>query len=128
MSYISKSIVFMLVVLAFAAQGMSTVVMNCEVHMQGHTMHSSATQHKAPSSHMHSDGHDSEAMLLHLDSASDCCESDCACPANACSSAQLLPVAELSLLTDFVYVAAIWHGDQFPVAVATSLYRPPIFA
>ncbi|RZM84713.1 hypothetical protein C3B51_02535 [Pseudoalteromonas rubra] len=127
MSYVGKLIVFILAILAFAAQGMSAMVMNCEVHMQGHTMHGTA-MHKAPSNHHHGDELDSELLLVHPDSAQDCCESDCACPANACSSAQLLPVAEFSLTTDPVFLAAIWHDDQLPIAVAQSLYRPPIFA
>ncbi|WP_138544027.1 hypothetical protein [Pseudoalteromonas rubra] len=128
MNYIIKSSVLMLVVLAFAAQGLSTVVMNCEVHMQGHTMHGSAMQHKAQTNHMHGGEHRAETVLVHTDSAADCCESDCACPANACSNVQLLPVAEFSLTTDLVFLAAIWHDDQLPIAVAQSLYRPPIFA
>ncbi|MCO7188137.1 MULTISPECIES: hypothetical protein [unclassified Pseudoalteromonas] len=135
MSKFSATLLMIAALLAFIVQGMANAVMACEAHMQGHDMHTAMMQHHHEAAAPELTGtsvqlkHD-HGKMSHTQQQMDCCDddSDCVCLTHACGSAQLLPVAEFSLTTDLVFLAAIWHEDQLPVAVAQSLYRPPIFA
>ncbi|AZZ97119.1 hypothetical protein [Pseudoalteromonas sp. R3] len=134
MSKITATLLMIAALLAFIVQGMANAVMACEAHMQGHDMHTTmqyqhdtatveATDSSVQSKHDHT-------MMSHTQQQMDCCDddSDCVCPTHACGSAQLLTVAEFSLFTQLGYSAALGLGDQLPISVANSLYRPPIFA
>ncbi|MDK1312090.1 hypothetical protein [Pseudoalteromonas ardens] len=130
MNKFTAILLMILALFAFVVQGMANAVMACEAHMQGHDMPGTMMTHQHASMDNHLMSHSEPSMMSHSQHAMDCCDEDteCVCLTHACGSAQLLPVAEFFLATDLSYTAALWQENQPPVAVARSLYRPPIFA
>lgn len=58
----------------------------------------------------------------------DCCDVECICPANACSSTTVLNSSVDSTDIQILRESVAALQSKQPHSISTSLYRPPIFA
>ncbi|MCF6437203.1 hypothetical protein [Pseudoalteromonas sp. MMG022] len=117
---LSSILVTLTMLIAFTGQALAYAVMPCDMSLDNHTS-------------MMTMDHSADMMTSNMDhsnmsSAVDCCDTDCTCPANACTSIHYLNTALLT--TPAIYWSeAINHAlPEAPHAITSSLYRPPIFA
>ena len=110
----SKVLVITLMLFAFVGQAFAYSAMSCEMSLGSHE------------SHMKMDHGDMNKSSN--GQSEDCCDVECICPANACSSTTVLnssvDSADIQILSESV---AAMQSKQ-PHSISTSLYRPPIFA
>ncbi len=120
----SQVLVVSLMLLAFVGQTLAYSAMSCE--MSAHV--------PAASQHMDMDhaNMDHQTMdhskMMQSGNTDDCCQVDCVCPANACSSVIVLD-ANVNT-TGILPANSVLVGYlSFPLtSVSSSLFRPPIFA
>jgi len=104
---LSKVLVVVAMLTAFVGQALAYTSMFCE---------------------MSADSHQSHMTMEHSSSSKDCCDVDCICPANACTSVTLLNSNNGSPDILGFTEAIVNQGAEHPKSMSTSLFRPPIFA
>ena len=103
---------------AFVGQAFAYSAMSCEMSSGSHESHMNMNMNMDHGDMNKSSNGQSE----------DCCDVECICPANACSSTTVLNSSvdstDIHILSESV---AAMQSKQ-PHSISTSLYRPPIFA
>ena len=114
----SKVLVMTLMLVAFVGQAFAYSAMSCEMSSGSHELHMNMNMNMDHGDMNKSSNGQSE----------DCCDVECICPANACSSTTVLNSSvdstDIQILSESV---AALQSKQ-PHSISTSLYRPPIFA
>ena len=114
----SKVLVITLMLVAFVGQAFAYSAMSCEMSSGSHESHMNMNMNMNHGDMNKSSNGQSE----------DCCDVECICPANACSSTTVLNSSvdstDIQILSESV--AAL--QSKKPHSISTSLYRPPIFA
>ena len=114
----SKVLVITLMLVAFVGQAFAYSAMSCEMSSGSHESHMNMNMNMDHGDMNKSSNGQSE----------DCCDVECICPANACSSTTVLNSSvdstDIQILSESV---AAMQSKQ-PHSISTSLYRPPIFA
>jgi len=114
----SKVLVITLMLVAFVGQAFAYSAMSCEMSSGSHESHMNMNMNMNHGDMNKSSNGQSE----------DCCDVECICPANACSSTTVLNSSvdstDIQILSESV---AAMQSKQ-PHSISTSLYRPPIFA
>ena len=114
----SKVLVITLMLFAFVGQAFAYSAMTCEMSSGSHESHMNMNMNMDHGDMNKSSNGQSE----------DCCDVECICPANACSSTTVLNSSvdstDIQILSESV---AAMQSKQ-PHSISTSLYRPPIFA
>ncbi len=114
----SKVLVMTLMLVAFVGQAFAYSAMSCEMSSGSHESHMNMNMNMNHGDMNKSSNGQSE----------DCCDVECICPANACSSTTVLNSSvdstDIQILSESV---AALQSNQ-PLSISTSLYRPPIFA
>ena len=114
----SKVLVITLMLFAFVGQAFAYSAMSCEMSSGSHESHMNMNMNMNHGDMNKSSNGQSE----------DCCDVECICPANACSSTTVLNSSvdstDIQILSESV---AAMQSKQ-PHSISTSLYRPPIFA
>ena len=110
---------------AFVGQAFAYSAMSCEMSLGSHESHMNMEHSKMS----HHEGMNHGEMNKSSNGQSeDCCDVECVCPANACSSTTVLNSSvdstDIQILSESV--AAL--QSKKPHSISTSLYRPPIFA
>ena len=110
---------------AFVGQAFAYSAMSCEMSSGSHESHMKMDHSKMS----HHEGMNHGDMNKSSNGQSeDCCDVECVCPANACSSTTVLnssfDATDIQILSESV---AALQSKQ-PHSISTSLYRPPIFA
>ncbi|MDU0352695.1 hypothetical protein RS130_01095 [Paraglaciecola aquimarina] len=122
---ISRVLVVGAILIAFVGQVLAYSAMSCEMSSSSHESHMNMGQAKT---HHHEGMDHGEMNKINNGQTEDCCDVDCVCPANACSSTIVLnssvDLTDIQLLSEPV---AELQSKQ-PYSISTSLYRPPIFA
>jgi len=112
----SKVLVMTLMLVAFVGQAFAYSAMPCEMSSGSHE------------SHMNMNMDHGDMNKSSNGQSEDCCDVECICPANACSSTTVLNSSvdstDIQILSESV---AAMQSKQ-PHSISTSLYRPPIFA
>ena len=112
----SKVLVITLMLVAFVGQAFAYSAMPCEMSSGSHE------------SHMNMNMDHGDMNKSSNGQSEDCCDVECICPANACSSTTVLNSSvdstDIQILSESV---AALQSKQ-PHSISTSLYRPPIFA
>ena len=112
----SKVLVMTLMLVAFVGQAFAYSAMPCEMSSGSHE------------SHMNMNMNHGDMNKSSNGQSEDCCDVECICPANACSSTTVLNSSvdstDIQILSESV---AALQSKQ-PHSISTSLYRPPIFA
>ncbi|MGA4605529.1 MULTISPECIES: hypothetical protein [unclassified Pseudoalteromonas] len=112
----SKVLVITLMLVAFVGQAFAYSAMPCEMSSGSHE------------SHMNMNMDHGDMNKSSNGQSEDCCDVECICPANACSSTTVLNSSvdstDIQILSESV---AAMQSKQ-PHSISTSLYRPPIFA
>ena len=112
----SKVLVITLMLVAFVGQAFAYSAMPCEMSSGSHE------------SHMNMNMDHGDMNKSSNGQSEDCCDVECVCPANACSSTTVLNSSvdstDIQILSESV---AALQSKQ-PHSISTSLYRPPIFA
>ena len=112
----SKVLVMTLMLVAFVGQAFAYSAMPCEMSSGSHE------------SHMNMNMDHGDMNKSSNGQSEDCCDVECICPANACSSTTVLNSSvdstDIQILSESV---AALQSKQ-PHSISTSLYRPPIFA
>ena len=112
----SKVLVITLMLFAFVGQVFAYSAMPCEMPSGSHE------------SHMNMNMDHGDMNKSSNGQSEDCCDVECICPANACSSTTVLNSSvdstDIQILSESV---AAMQSKQ-PHSISTSLYRPPIFA
>ena len=113
---------------ALIGQAFAYSAMSCD--MSSHNDNTSAMTHAEMNhSQMMGDGNMSHAMMNSSDvEHGDCCDVDCNCPANACSSLTTLSISYNSYKIDAGIEKIHYVDFDLPNAFNKSLFRPPIFA
>lgn len=141
MSSFTRLLIISVTLIALVGQGFALGISECDMD---HDMTSMVMTSMSPSSEEHAGMNHGEAhsadqhhgehhqMAMADESASttamDCCDIQCSCPTNACSSASFLFSSSLAEVPQFK------SGNYRPVhdtdiqKRSNSLYRPPIFA
>lgn len=120
----SKIIVVVFMLIAFVGQALAYTAMSCDMSSGSHESHMTM-DHSSMKSHEgmnHGDIHEKSS------SAEDCCERNCVCPANACTSVIFLNSDNNEFDGFGLGEAVLSHNSEQPKSIYTSLYRPPIFA
>ncbi|MGJ8680428.1 hypothetical protein [Paraglaciecola sp.] len=121
---LSKVLVLAAMLIAFVGQALAYSTMSCEMPSDSHQSHMTMDH----SSMKHHEGMDHSDMKTSASSSEDCCDQDCICPANACTSVTFLNAnsgsTDILGFTDTI----VNQGAEHPKSISTSLYRPPIFA
>lgn len=121
----SKVLVITLMLFAFVGQAFAYSAMSCEMSSGSHESHMNMDHSKM--SHHEGMNH-GEMNKSSNGQTEDCCDVECVCPANACSSTTVLyssvDSTDIQILSESV---AALQSKQ-PHSISTSLYRPPIFA
>ena len=121
---LSKVLVVVAMLTAFVGQALAYTSMSCEMSADSHQSHM-AMEHSSMKSH---EGMEHGDMKASASSSKDCCDVDCICPANACSSTTVLNSSiDSTDIQIFSESVAALQSKQ-PHSISTSLYRPPIFA
>ena len=114
----SRVLVITLMLVAFVGQAFAYSAMSCEMSSGSHESHMNMNMNMDHGDMNKSSNGQSE----------DCCDVECICPANACSSTTVLNSSvdstDIQIFSEFV---AALQSKQ-PHSISTSLYRPPIFA
>ena len=112
----SRVLVITLMLVAFVGQAFAYSAMPCEMSSGSHE------------SHMNMNMDHGDMNKSSNGQSEDCCDVECICPANACSSTTVLNSSvdstDIQILSESV---AAMQSKQ-PHSISTSLYRPPIFA
>ncbi len=121
----SKVLVVVALLIAFIGQALAYTAMPCEMSAgsyESHMMmeHSKVSYHEGMS---HSDINNSSHGQ-----SEDCCDLDCVCPANACTSVIFLNSDNDEPDGFGLDEAVLSQNSEQPKSISTSLYRPPIFA
>lgn len=121
---ISKVLVVVAMLTAFVGQAFAYSAMSCEMSAASHQSHMAMDQ----SSMKHHEGMTHGDMKSSGSNSEECCDIDCVCPANACTSVTFLNSNVVS--TDVIRFSDLVNiqQSQQPNSISTSLYRPPIFA
>ena len=118
----SKVLVMTLMLVAFVGQAFAYSAMPCEMSSGSHESHMNMNMNM----NMNMDHGDMNKSSN--GQSEDCCDVECICPANACSSTTVLNSSvdstDIQILSESV---AAMQSKQ-PHSISTSLYRPPIFA
>ena len=113
---LSKVLVVVAMLIAFVGQAFVYSAMPCEMSSGSHE------------SHMNMNMDHGDMNKSSNGQSEDCCDVECICPANACSSTTVLNSSvdstDIQIFSEFV---AALQSKQ-PHSISTSLYRPPIFA
>jgi pyruvate/2-oxoglutarate/acetoin dehydrogenase E1 component len=121
---LSKVLVVVAMLTAFVGQALAYTSMSCEMSADSHQSHMTM-EHSSMKSH---EGMEHGDMKASASSSKDCCDVDCICPANACSSTTVLNSSiDSTDIQIFSESVAALQSKQ-PHSISTSLYRPPIFA
>ena len=103
---------------AFVGQAFAYSAMSCEMSSGSHESHMNMNMNMDHGDMNKSSNGQSE----------DCCDVECICPANACSSTTVLNSSiDSTDIQIFSESVAALQSKQ-PHSISTSLYRPPIFA
>lgn len=114
----SKVLVITLMLVAFVGQAFAYSAMSCEMSSGSHESHMNMNMNMDHGDMNKSSNGQSE----------DCCDVECICPANACSSTTVLNSSiDSTDIQIFSESVAALQSKQ-PHSISTSLYRPPIFA
>ena len=114
----SKVLVITLMLVAFVGQAFAYSAMSCEMSSGSHESHMNMNMNMNHGDMNKSSNGQSE----------DCCDVECVCPANACSSTTVLNSSiDSTDIQIFSESVAALQSKQ-PHSISTSLYRPPIFA
>ena len=114
----SKVLVITLMLVAFVGQAFAYSAMSCEMSSGSHELHMNMNMNMDHGDMNKSSNGQSE----------DCCDVECICPANACSSTTVLNSSiDSTDIQIFSESVAALQSKQ-PHSISTSLYRPPIFA
>lgn len=121
---LSKVLVVAAMLIAFVGQAFAYTAMPCE--MSGGAHHAEmGMDHSSMNSH---DGMAHGDMKVSTSTSEECCDVECICPVNACTSVTFLNSNHgLSHVLGFTEALASQRSEQ-PKSIPTSLYRPPIFA
>lgn len=112
----SKVLVITLMLVAFVGQAFAYSAMSCEMSSGSHE------------SHMNMNMDHGDMNKSSNGQSEDCCDVECICPANACSSTTVLNSSiDSTDIQIFSESVAALQSKQ-PHSISTSLYRPPIFA
>lgn len=121
---VSKDIVVVAMLIAFIGQAWAYTSMSCEMSADSHQSHMTM-DHSSIKSHESMDHGD---MKVNTSSSEDCCDVDCVCPANACTSTLALnsnvDSKDIQLSSESVVIIQSIQLNS----ISSSLYRPPIFA
>jgi len=122
---LSKVLVVVAMLIAFVGQALAYTAMSCEMSLGSHESHMNMEHSKMS----HHEGMDHGDMNKSSNGQSeDCCDVECICPANACSSTTVLNSSiDSTDIQIFSESVAALQSKQ-PHSISTSLYRPPIFA
>lgn len=116
----SKVLVMTLMLVAFVGQAFAYSAMPCEMLSGSHESHMNMNMN------MNMDHGDMNKSSN--GQSEDCCDVECICPANACSSTTVLNSSiDSTDIQIFSESVAALQSKQ-PHSISTSLYRPPIFA
>ena len=114
----SRVLVITLMLVAFVGQAFAYSAMSCEMSSGSHELHMNMNMNMDHGDMNKSSNGQSE----------DCCDVECICPANACSSTTVLNSSiDSTDIQIFSESVAALQSKQ-PHSISTSLYRPPIFA
>ncbi len=114
----SRVLVITLMLVAFVGQAFAYSAMSCEMSSGSHESHMNMNMNMDHGDMNKSSNGQSE----------DCCDVECICPANACSSTTVLNSSiDSTDIQIFSESVAALQSKQ-PHSISTSLYRPPIFA
>ncbi|MGJ8693007.1 MAG: hypothetical protein ACSHW0_11060 [Thalassotalea sp.] len=150
---ISQKIVVVFMLFAFIGQAFGYSTMSCDMaasthqHLMSSAMSSNTTAHMAmghmATGHMEIDhaamghtapsAHDNMAQQITSSSSAqvnsgDCCDVECDCPANACSSLSLLFANMVSSKISPAIEKIHYLDFSIPQLRNKSLFRPPIFS
>ncbi|KGK01917.1 MULTISPECIES: hypothetical protein [unclassified Pseudoalteromonas] len=118
----SKVLVMTLMLVAFVGQAFAYSAMPCEMSSGSHESHMNMNMNM----NMNMDHGDMNKSSN--GQSEDCCDVECICPANACSSTTVLNSSiDSTDIQIFSESVAALQSKQ-PHSISTSLYRPPIFA
>lgn len=113
---LSKVLVVVAMLIAFVGQALAYTAMSCEMSSGSHE------------SHMNMNMDHGDMNKSSNGQSEDCCDVECICPANACSSTTVLNSSiDSTDIQIFSESVAALQSKQ-PHSISTSLYRPPIFA
>ncbi|TMS82926.1 hypothetical protein [Pseudoalteromonas sp. S554] len=113
---LSKVLVVVAMLIAFVGQAFVYSAMPCEMSSGSHE------------SHMNMNMDHGDMNKSSNGQSEDCCDVECICPANACSSTTVLNSSiDSTDIQIFSESVAALQSKQ-PHSISTSLYRPPIFA
>ena len=130
----SRLIIALILMFAIIGQAVSSTTMPCAAMMHGDN-HNGHIAHKAEHSghqmmdesehahHMHHEMQESKTT-----STMDCCDNDCPCPANACSSFHFLDKHTLAMFSLDIAERIELPNLVLNTGTTKSLYRPPITA
>ena len=121
---LSKVLVVVAMLNAFVGQALAYTSMSCEMSADSHQSHMTM-EHSSMKSH---EGMEHGDMKASASSSKDCCDVDCICPANACTSVTFLNSNNGSPDILGFTEAIANQGAEHPKSMSTSLFRPPIFA
>ncbi|MCP4260278.1 MAG: hypothetical protein GY774_22575 [Planctomycetes bacterium] len=121
---LSKVLVVVAMLTAFVGQAFAYTSMSCEMSADSHQSHMTM-EHSSMKSH---EGMEHGDMKASASSSKDCCDVDCICPANACTSVTFLNSNNGSPDILGFTEAIVNQGAEHPKSMPTSLFRPPIFA
>ena len=122
---LSKVLVATAMLIAFVGQLLAYTAMSCEMSTDSHQSHMNMDH----SSMNHHEGmNHSEMDTSNNVHSEDCCNVDCVCPANSCTSTTVLNSNVDSTDIQFSGEAVIIIQSKHPSSISTSLFRPPIFA
>lgn len=144
MSKLVRLLTISLTMIALVGQGFALGVSECDMD---HEMNMSSAQDSTPKTNMSADNpmhHDHQQMdhgghqmaMSQQDSsqvevttmAMDCCDIQCSCPANACSSSSFLHFASVVEIPRFASISLYLTNRSNIQKRQNSLYRPPILA
>ena len=118
----SKVLVMTLMLVAFVGQAFAYSAMPFEMSSGSHESHMNMNMNM----NMNMDHGDMNKSSN--GQSEDCCDVECICPANACSSTTVLNSSiDSTDIQIFSESVAALQSKQ-PHSISTSLYRPPIFA
>lgn len=123
--HLIRYFIVIFVMVAFQGQAVSYAFVSCEMpledHYSGNTSAQSKMSEHADMAHM---DHDlAEETMQH-----DCCDVQCSCPENACTSAVFITSADNAFVSVVPGNSTFSLEYSLPDTTLSSLYRPPISA
>lgn len=131
-SAVSKAFIIMIMLLSLVGQSLANIVMPCEMTDSNHQMgmeHSAGQSTNTMTASLH------EGMKHHVSELTepqnqsgqmDCCDVECSCPTNACSSYSLVSIDVLTMNTQVVIEKILILELNSPISIHKSHFRPPI--